>query len=208
MSPEQDRRLRADAQLNHDRLLEAAARAFARDGGEATLKAIAKDAAVGIGTLYRRFPTREALVEATYRNEVERLCGEVPDLLRTQPAAEALRVWMQRFVEFFASAVGMSDTLRAVLLNAGDLRMETKDLIKEALAQLLAAAAAEDILLPDIDVMDVLMSLGGIALVAGDPDLSDRATRLIDILLNGIKRRNDLSESTADAEIANQGSYQ
>jgi AcrR family transcriptional regulator len=208
MSPEQDRRLRADAQLNHDRLLEAAARAFARDGGEATLKAIAKDAGVGIGTLYRRFPTREALVEATYRNEVESLCGEVPDLLRTQPAAEALRVWMQRFVEFFASAVGMSDTLRAVLLNAGDLRMQTKDLIKEALSQLLAAAAAEDILLPDIDVMDVLMSLGGIALVAGDPDLSDRATRLIDILLNGIKRRNDLSEPTADAEIANQGSYQ
>jgi hypothetical protein len=115
---------------------------------------------------------------------------------------------MQRFVEFFASAVGMSDTLRAVLLNAGDLRMQTKDLIKEALSQLLAAAAAEDILLPDIDVMDVLMSLGGIALVAGDPDLSDRATRLIDILLNGIKRRNDLSEPTADAEIANQGSYQ
>lgn len=208
MSPEQDRRLRADAQLNHDRLLEAAARAFARDGGEATLKAIAKDAGVGIGTLYRRFPTREALVEATYRNEVESLCGEVLDLLRTQPAAEALRVWMQRFVEFFASAVGMSDTLRAVLLNAGDLRMQTKDLIKEALSQLLAAAAAEDILLPDIDVMDVLMSLGGIALVAGDPDLSDRATRLIDILLNGIKRRNDLSEPTADAEIANQGSYQ
>jgi AcrR family transcriptional regulator len=189
MSPEPGRRLRADAQLNHDRLLDAAARAFARDGTRASLKAIANDAGVGIGTLYRRFPTREALVEATYRTEVARLCDAASDLLRTRPPAEALRVWMERFLGFMATKHGMADTLRVVLLTAGDLRMQTRDLLTDALASLLAAAVADDSLLPDIDVNDVLMSLGGIALIAGDPAQRDQASRLVDLLMNGLRRR-------------------
>ncbi|MDT7625493.1 MAG: hypothetical protein QOF99_6394, partial [Pseudonocardiales bacterium] len=142
MSPEKVRPLRADARVNRDRLLDAAARAFARDGAEASLKAIAKDAGVGIGTLYRRFPTRERLVEATYRNETARLCAAAPDLLRVRPAAEALRVWMDHFVDFLATKRGMADALRAVLVADGELRMQTRDLLTDALATLLTAGIA------------------------------------------------------------------
>src|SRR5580693_9599410 len=98
-----DRPMRADAQRNRVRLLEAAVRAFSQEGPEVTLDAIAKDAGVGIGTLYRHFPTREALVEAAYRNELARLGDAVPDLLRTMPADVALRTWMDRFIDYLAT---------------------------------------------------------------------------------------------------------
>jgi AcrR family transcriptional regulator len=189
VSPERVRPLRADAQLNQDRLLEAAARAFARDGSEASLKAIAKDAGVGIGTLYRRFPTRERLTEATYRNETARLCAAAPELLQTSPAAEALRTWMDLFVDYMATKHGMADALHAVLVTEGDLRMQTRDLLTEALATLMAAAAADQTIRPDIDPNDVLMGLGGVTLIAGEPGQRDLARRLLDLLMDGLKHR-------------------
>ena len=189
MSPEKLRPLRADARVNRDRLLDAAARAFARDGAEASLKAIAKDAGVGIGTLYRRFPTRERLVEATYRNETARLCAAAPDLLRVRPAAEALRVWMDHFVDFLATKRGMADALRAVLVADGELRMQTRDLLTDALATLLTAGIAEEALRPDIDPNDVLMGLGGVTLIAGEPDQRALAGRLLDLLIDGLRYR-------------------
>jgi AcrR family transcriptional regulator len=189
VSPEKVRPLRADARVNRDRLLDAAARAFARDGAEASLKAIAKDAGVGIGTLYRRFPTRERLVEATYRNETARLCAAAPDLLRVRPAAEALRVWMDHFVDFLATKRGMADALRAVLVADGELRMQTRDLLTDALATLLTAGIAEGALRPDIDPNDVLMGLGGVALIAGEPDQRALAGRLLDLLVDGLRYR-------------------
>jgi AcrR family transcriptional regulator len=189
VSPEKVRPLRADARVNRDRLLDAAARAFARDGAEASLKAIAKDAGVGIGTLYRRFPTRERLVEATYRNETARLCSAAPDLLRVRPAAEALRVWMDHFVDFLATKRGMADALRAVLVADGELRMQTRDLLTDALATLLTAGIAEEALRPDIDPNDVLMGLGGVTLIAGEPDQRALAGRLLDLLIDGLRYR-------------------
>src|SRR5277367_5182879 len=93
-----ERPLRADAQRNRARLLEAAVRAFSAEGPEVTLDAIAKDAGVGIGTLYRHFPTREALVEAAYRNELARLCDAAAQLRESLPADDALREWMDRFL--------------------------------------------------------------------------------------------------------------
>jgi AcrR family transcriptional regulator len=191
VSPEKVRPLRADAQLNQDRLLEAAARAFARDGSEASLKAIAKDAGVGIGTLYRRFPTRERLIEATYRNETARLCAAAPELLQTSAAAEALRDWMDLFVDYMATKHGMADALHAVLVTEGDLRMQTRDLLTEALATLMAAGVADRTMRPDIDPNDVLMGLGGVTLIAGEPGQRDLARRLLDLLVDGIKHRND-----------------
>jgi AcrR family transcriptional regulator len=189
VSSDKVRPLRADARINRDRLLDAAARAFARDGAEASLKAIAKDAGVGIGTLYRRFPTRERLVEATYRNETARLCAAVPDLLRVRPAAEALRVWMDRFVDYLATKRGMADALRAVLVTDGELRMQTRDLLTDALATLLTAGIAEGALRPDIDPDDVLMGLGGVTLIAGEPDQRELAGRLLDLLIDGLRYR-------------------
>lgn len=190
MTTERARPLRADARLNEDRLLEAAARAFASDGADASLKAIAKDAGVGIGTLYRRFPTRERLVEATYRNETARLCDAAPDLLRGIPAAAALRTWMDLFVDYMATKHGMADALHAVLVTEGELRMRTRDLLTEALAALLAAGVADGTLRPDLDPADVLMGLGGVTLIAGAPDQRELAGRLLDLLMDGVRLRN------------------
>jgi AcrR family transcriptional regulator len=189
VSPEDARPLRADAQINHDRLLDAAALAFAKDGAEASLKAIAQDAGVGIGTLYRRFPTRDRLVEATYRNEVARICAAAPDLLKASPAVEALRVWMDQFIDFLATKRGMAEALRAVLVADGELRMRTRDLLTDALAALLKAGAAENAIRQDVEPDDVLMGLGGVALIAGEPAQRDQARRLLDLLVDGLKYR-------------------
>lgn len=189
MSPERARPLRADARENEDRILEAAARAFARDGSEAQLKAIAKDAGVGIGTLYRRFPSRERLIEATYRNESTRLCAAAPELLASRPPAEALRVWMDHFVDFMATKHAMAGALQAVLVADGELRMRTRDLLGAALAALLAAGVAQKEIRPDVDPDDVLMALGGVTLIAGDPARRDLADRLLDLLMDGLRYR-------------------
>jgi len=179
------RPLRADARANHDRLLEVAATAFAREGTGASLKAIAREAGVGIGTLYRRFPTREHLVEAVYRNEVGRLCAAAPDLLATQPPVDALTTWMERFVDFMAAKRGMADVLRAVLLSDED-RLHTRDLLRTAIAALLDAGVAAGAVRPGVDPNDVLMGLGGITLIAGAERERDLATRLIGLLLHGV----------------------
>jgi AcrR family transcriptional regulator len=184
VSPKDARPLRADAQINHDRLLDAAARAFAEDGADASLKAIAQDAGVGIGTLYRRFPTRERLVEATYRNEVARICAAAPELLKTSPAVDALRAWMDLFLDFLATKRGMAEALRAVLVADGELRMRTRDLLTDALATLLKAGT--DSIRQDVEPDDVLMALGGVALIAGEPTQRDQSRRLLNLLVDGL----------------------
>jgi AcrR family transcriptional regulator len=108
------RSLRADAQANYDRLLEVAARAFAADGADASLKAVAAEAGVGIGTLYRRFPAREDLIEATYRNETARLGQSAAELLAERDPVDALREWMERFTDYMLTKRGMADALPAI----------------------------------------------------------------------------------------------
>jgi AcrR family transcriptional regulator len=127
--------LRADAQRNRDKLLAAATAAFAETGTDASLEAIAKRAGVGIGTLYRHFPTREALVEAAYRNEVERLCESARELLASHPPDVALAEWMDRFVAYAAAKRGMRSALQAVAAKS-DLFPEARRRQLEAIALL------------------------------------------------------------------------
>ncbi|WP_329135101.1 TetR/AcrR family transcriptional regulator [Streptomyces sp. NBC_01476] len=183
----EERRLRADAQLNEDRLLEAAARAFADEGADASLKAIAKEAGVGIGTLYRRFPTRERLIEATYRNETARLCAAAPELLATEPPVRALRTWMDLFIDYMATKHGMADALPAILAAEDGLRMRTRDLLTEAGRGLVSAGIEAGEIRPDADPSDVLMALAGITLIAGAPSQRPLAHRLTDLLLAGLR---------------------
>ena len=179
--------MRADARQNHERLLAVAAETFAREGTGASLKAIAQEAGVGIGTLYRRFPTRETLVEAVYRNEITRLCAAAPELLATAPPVDALRAWMVRFVDLMATKHGMGDALRAVL-GSDDDRMRTRYLLRDALAVLLDTGAADGVLRPGLDPYDVLMGLGGMTLIAEGNDQRAMALRLVDLLISGIAR--------------------
>ena len=179
------RALRADAQRNEDRVLEAAAAAFARDGADASVKDIARAAGVGVGTVYRRFPSKELLIEAIYRREVQILCDAAPELAAASPPAEALRAWMERFIEFMAAKQAMAEALR-VILTDDDERLQTRALLADAIGVLLAAGAGGGVVREQVGAYDVLMALGGISVIAGTESQPDLTTRLIDLLLHGV----------------------
>jgi AcrR family transcriptional regulator len=179
------RRLRADAQRNEDRLLEAAAAAFSSEGANASVKDIARAAGVGVGTLYRRFPSKELLIEATYRHEVQDLCDAAHELAAANQPADALRIWMERFLDFMTTKQGMADALRVVLTDESE-RLSTRSQLAEAIDHLLAAGAGEALARPQVTAWDVLMALGGISLITASEQSPELATRLIDLLLHGI----------------------
>ena len=183
------RPLRADAQRNRDRLLEVAVRAFSDGGADVTLDAIAKQAGVGIGTLYRHFPTREALVEATYRNELARLCDAAGELLKTQRPEDALRRWMDRFVDYMTTKRGMAEALRAVIASGGNPFAESRDRLLAAITTLLTAGAEAGAVRSDIAPADVLASLSGVSLAAGEPAQRAQAGRLLDLIMDGLRYR-------------------
>ena len=184
------RPLRADAQRNRDRLLDAAVRAFATDRGpDVTLEAIARDAGVGIGTLYRHFPTREVLIEAAYRSELARLCDSADDLLKTAPADQAMRAWMDLFIDYMATKRGMSGALAAVIASGGNPFAQSRGRLVAAMGTLLAAGATDGTLRPDAEPTDVLTTLSGIAITTGEPAQRDQAHRALDLLMDGLRYR-------------------
>ena len=183
------RPLRADAQRNRERLLKVAVRAFSHKGPDVTLESIASEAGVGIGTLYRHFPTREALIEAAYRNELARLCAGVPELLRTMPPDLALRTWMDRFIDYLATKRGMADALRMVIASGGNPHAQSRERLLEAVGSLVKAGADQGALRPDIDPADVMIGISGVSLAAGAPDQREQAGRLLDLLVDGLRYR-------------------
>jgi AcrR family transcriptional regulator len=181
------RPLRVDAQRNRDRLLEIAVRVFSLDGPDVTLESIASEAEVGIGTLYRNFPTRQALIEAAYRSELARLCAGVPDLLLKMPPDVALRIWMDRFIDYLATKRGMADALRTVIASGGNPYAQSRDSLLEAVGSLLKAGAETGQLRRDVNPADVMTGISGISLAAGTPEQRDQAGRLLDLLLDGLR---------------------
>ncbi|CAN5423224.1 TetR/AcrR family transcriptional regulator [soil metagenome] len=180
------RPIRADAQRNRTRLLEVAVRAFSQDGADVPLDAIAREAGVGIGTLYRHFPTREALVEAAYRNELARLSDSTDELLASFPPDLALRAWMGRFIAYLATKRGMADALRAVIASGGNPFEQSRARMLDAVTTLVDAGIAAGSIRNDIDPLDVLTSLSGLSLAAIDPAQSDR---LLDLLMDALRYR-------------------
>ncbi|MBZ6170618.1 TetR/AcrR family transcriptional regulator [Streptomyces olivaceus] len=187
MSDAPKRPLRADAQRNRDKILAAAVRMFSEEGLDAHLERIAKEAGVGSGTLYRNFPTREALIEAAYRNEVARLCDAAPGLLAELPPAEALRAWTLRFVDYATAKFGMADALRAVVASGGNPYADSRELIQAALTALMDAGAAAGEIRSDIRPTDMFAALAGIALTSARPEEREQAERLLDLLLDGLR---------------------
>jgi AcrR family transcriptional regulator len=184
----QARPMRADAQRNYARLLDAATAAFVEHGADdVSLEEIARRAGVGIGTLYRHFPTREALVEAAYRNELARLCNAVPELLGDLPPDEATRRWMNRFVDYMTTKRGMADALRAVIASGRNPYEHSRGQLIAAITALLQAAGEAGALRRDIEPADVLASLGGVSLTAGEPGQREQAGRLLDLLMDGLR---------------------
>jgi AcrR family transcriptional regulator len=183
------RTVRADGQRNRQRLLAAARQAFSSGDGAVTLEAIARHAGLGIGTLYRHFPTREALVEAVYRHELEQLRTSADELLASQDADVALRTWMDHFADYVAAKRGMAEALRAVVASGAVSSSETRDTLTGAIGGLLDAGAAAGAVRDDINAEDVLATLTGVSLAAGAPGQRDQAARMLDLLMDGLRAR-------------------
>ena len=189
-SPTHDKPLRADARRNRDKLLAAAVELFAERGTEGSLEEVAKRAGVGIGTLYRHFPTRDALVEAAYRNEVAQLCAAADELLAELPPDRALEAWMRRYVAYGAAKRGMRDALQSMAGGAGsDLFAQTRGQVIEAVAALLAAGVEAGALRADATPEDVLRAMGAIWLVPDSDDWAEEALRVLRLVMDGLRYR-------------------
>ena len=187
MVQDAERPLRADARRNRDKILAAAVRVFAEEGLDAHLERVAKEAGVGSATLYRNFPTREALIEAVYRNEVAQLCDAVPDLLATKPPYEALRVWTRLFLDYVTAKLGLADTLRAIAASGSNPYGHSRDMIQAAITALMDACAAAGTIRTDISPGDMGAALAGIALTSAKPEQREQAERLLDLTLDGLR---------------------
>lgn len=180
---------RADAQRNRQRLIEVAQRAFTTGDGKVSLEAVAKDAGVGIGTLYRHFPTREALVEAVYLAERRRLCDAADELLAEQAPEQALRTWMDRFADYIATKREMADALRALIADGTVTRSQAREELSVAVRRMLDAGAAAGTLRDDARAEDVVVALVGVFSVCALPDQRGQAGRLLDLLMDGLRRQ-------------------
>jgi AcrR family transcriptional regulator len=179
--------LRADAQRNRDKLVKAASLAFAEHGIDTSLEEIALRAGVGIGTLYRHFPTREHLVEVVYAREVEALCQAADDLAKKHPPGVALAQWLQRFVDYMAAKRGMAESLKLLLASNSEFFAEASGKIPAALQKLIDAAIAQGEIRADIDSSDVMHALSGIYGGPQTPDWRERSKRLAALLMDGLR---------------------
>lgn len=187
MVKDAERPLRADARRNRDKILAAAVRVFAEEGLDAHLERVAKEADVGSATLYRNFATREALIEAVYRNEVAQLCDAVPDLLATKPPHEALRAWTRLFLDYVTAKLGLADALRAIAASGSNPYGPSRDMIQAAITALMDACAAAGTIRTDISPSDMGAALAGIALTSAKPEQREQAERLLDLTLDGLR---------------------
>ncbi|MGA5076811.1 TetR/AcrR family transcriptional regulator [Streptomyces griseoincarnatus] len=189
MADQAPRPLRADAQRNREKILTAAAHVFSTEGLTTHMDRIAKEAGVGSATLYRNFPTREALVEAVYRNEVAQLCGSVPSLLERHPPEEALRAWTRLFLDYVTTKHGMIDALRAIAATGANPYGNSRQLIHTAVGTLMGACAAAGVIRTDVPASDIGAALEGIALTSAGPGRREQAERLLDLVLDGLTVR-------------------
>ena len=186
------RKPRADAIRNRERVLEAAKAVFSQGGPEASLEAVARHAGVGIGTLYRHFPTREALYEAVYRREVEQLVELGKHLVETKIApVEALRRWLRAGVEFMATKKGMAAALATAARGSPELVAYSLNRLTSAMEELLQRAAAAGEIRADIDPEDLLRALVGMCYAHDGTGWQPRVLHLVDVFIDGLRRRPD-----------------
>ena len=179
------RKPRADAQRNRARILEIAKRAFTRSGANVSLDDVARQARIGAGTLYRHFPTRDALLEAVYRTEVEKLAAAEREFAGSMPPVEALRAWMLLFVDYIATKELIAPALNNMVGGPSKLFEASGNHIKGAIDSLVKRAIKSGDIRPDLDPVDLLRALIGVSNVASGPDWVQSARRLVDILILG-----------------------
>jgi AcrR family transcriptional regulator len=188
------RRPRADAVRNRERVLQAAKAVFSVGGPDASLEAVARQAGVGIGTLYRHFPTREALFEAVYRREVDQL-SELAEQLKHEPSpVDALRRWLRSNVEFVATKKGMSAALALAAQAPSELTAYSFERLTKAVAALLDRAVAAGEIRADISPEDLLRALIGMCVLHDQPGWQASVLRLLDVFVDGLRVRPDRAQ--------------
>ncbi|MDR3674790.1 MAG: TetR/AcrR family transcriptional regulator [Acidobacteriota bacterium] len=179
------RRPRADALRNRERILEVAKEAFTRLGAKASLDEIAKESGVGPGTLYRHFPARAELLYAVYRSELEKLAAAERKFAETMPPLEALRAWLLLFVDGIATKQLIAPAVNALVGDPKKVFEASYAQVQEALRALVKRAVRSGDIRKDLDPLDLLRALVGVANVAASPDWQQSAKRLVDILITG-----------------------
>jgi AcrR family transcriptional regulator len=182
------RKPRADAIRNRERVLEAAKAVFSAGGPDASLEAVAKRAGVGIGTLYRHFPTREDLFEAVYRREVQQLT-ELAEQSEGGDPVEALRHWLHSCVAFVATKKGMLAALELTVHGSSEIYAGTFERLTTAIGALLARATAAGEIRSDIGADDVLRALIGMCYLHDQPGWQNSVLRLVDVFVDGLRVR-------------------
>jgi AcrR family transcriptional regulator len=181
------RQPRADARRNRERLQSAAVEEFAEHGQDCPLEAIAARAGVGIGTLYRHFPSRDALIVATYQHEVDALCEAAPELLARLPPDEALLAWTDRFTDYLATKRSMGEALRSAVASESPLFAETRRRLNGALRLLLEAGARAGVLRPDAQPEDVMRVVSAIWYLPDGPTWREDVRRMLGLVLDGLR---------------------
>jgi AcrR family transcriptional regulator len=199
------RRLRADAERNRARLLDVARAAFASGQAQVTLEQIARDADVGIGTLYRHFPAREALVEALYRQELADLCASAGLLLASVPPEPALRAWMDRFAGYVTAKREMADALRAVFGSGAVDISQIREELAEAVQLILDAGVAAGTLRDDVRAEDIVATVVGMFTATSLAGGHEQLERMLDLLVDAVRRPSVWSggnEAVAGEDVA------
>lgn len=182
------RKPRADAVRNRERVLKAAKMVFSAGGAEASLETVARTAGVGIGTLYRHFPTREALFEAVYRREVQQLADQAEQLLKQKlRPVEALRRWLHSNVKFVATKKGMAVALALAAYKNSELFSFSFDQLTRAVRGLLDRAIAAGEIRDDISPEDLLRALVGMCYLQDQPGWQTGVLRLLDVFIDGLR---------------------
>ena len=179
------RKPRTDAQRNRERILEVAKEAFTTSGANTRLDDVAKEAGVGAGTLYRHFPTRDALIEGVYRTEVEKLAAAEQKFAEAMPPIEALRAWMLLFVDYIATKKIIAPALNTLVGGPSKLYEGSRAQITGAIDALVKRAIESGEIRRDLDPSDLLRALIGVSNVAVNRDWQQSARRLVDILISG-----------------------
>lgn len=187
VGPWLERPARADARRNYDLLIKAAREAFAEHGAKASLEDIARRAGVGIGTLYRRFPNRQALLEAVYIGEIRSVCDQASDFAKHLPPWQALDTWLRGFIDHFHARQAISHELMDALGKESEFFQLCKAQLRDSAAIILTRAQEAGEARPDVDVMDVLRLVGGILHInSAEPDLQV-SHRMLDLILDGLR---------------------
>jgi len=187
-APSATRPLRADAARNRQRLLEVAADAFAEHGTEASLEDIARTAGVGVGTLYRHFPTRADLIAEVYRSNADELCAEADRLAAELPPRDALDAWLLGFVGYVGRKRGMASALKAALgPESAAVFAGARAKFEATAGKLVAAAQADGSIRPDADPSDVMRAVSGVCMAQAEAQDPERARRVVRLLLDGLR---------------------